>query len=221
MPVSSQGVQSWDRYAFVNNNPVRYNDPSGHDVGCGGRDASACASRKTFLIATGKDDKISGYKGETMKPYYEYAVEKGYQVYYYDPDNKKYNESRQKYDMADDMAKRINNNFEDEFYMFGYSAGADATILAVAMTEYSDSVRGVALLDPTITATVPGQASNSIQKQADQIAANGIPVFLADTPNDNVIASIPGVVRQQYDYTHQDLATAVDVFMLAIQTLMR
>jgi RHS repeat-associated protein len=25
-----QGVQAWDRYAYVNNNPVRFNDPSGH-----------------------------------------------------------------------------------------------------------------------------------------------------------------------------------------------
>mgnify|MGYP005852999619 CR=1 FL=1 len=25
-----QGVQAWDRYAYSNNNPVRYNDPSGH-----------------------------------------------------------------------------------------------------------------------------------------------------------------------------------------------
>jgi hypothetical protein len=35
-------VQAWDRYAYANNNPVRYNDPSGHDVGCAGRDASEC-----------------------------------------------------------------------------------------------------------------------------------------------------------------------------------
>ena len=27
---SSQGTQAWDRYAYVNNNPVRYNDPTGH-----------------------------------------------------------------------------------------------------------------------------------------------------------------------------------------------
>jgi hypothetical protein len=27
---ASQGVQAFDRYAFVNNNPVRYTDPSGH-----------------------------------------------------------------------------------------------------------------------------------------------------------------------------------------------
>ena len=30
VPLESQGVQAWDRYAYVNNNPVRYNDPSGH-----------------------------------------------------------------------------------------------------------------------------------------------------------------------------------------------
>jgi hypothetical protein len=34
IPEASQGVQAWDRYAGMNNNPVRYNDPSGHDVGC-------------------------------------------------------------------------------------------------------------------------------------------------------------------------------------------
>lgn len=30
MPTGGQGTQAWDRYAFVNNNPVRYNDPTGH-----------------------------------------------------------------------------------------------------------------------------------------------------------------------------------------------
>jgi RHS repeat-associated protein len=30
VPLASQGVQAWDRYAYVNNNPVRYNDPTGH-----------------------------------------------------------------------------------------------------------------------------------------------------------------------------------------------
>ena len=30
IPEASQGVQAWDRYAFVNNNPLRYSDPTGH-----------------------------------------------------------------------------------------------------------------------------------------------------------------------------------------------
>jgi RHS repeat-associated protein len=33
IPEASQGTQAWDRYAYTNNNPVRYNDPSGHCIG--------------------------------------------------------------------------------------------------------------------------------------------------------------------------------------------
>jgi len=32
IPEQTQGTQAWDRYAGMNNNPVRYNDPTGHDV---------------------------------------------------------------------------------------------------------------------------------------------------------------------------------------------
>ena len=39
VPLAVEGVQAWDRYAYVNNNPIKYNDPTGHDVGCGGRNA--------------------------------------------------------------------------------------------------------------------------------------------------------------------------------------
>jgi RHS repeat-associated protein len=30
VPMASHGVQAWDRFAYVNNNPVKYTDPSGH-----------------------------------------------------------------------------------------------------------------------------------------------------------------------------------------------
>jgi len=30
VPLQTQGVQAWDRYAYVNNNPLKYTDPSGH-----------------------------------------------------------------------------------------------------------------------------------------------------------------------------------------------
>jgi RHS repeat-associated protein len=35
IPEASQGTQAWDRYAGLNNNPVRYSDPSGHNVDVG------------------------------------------------------------------------------------------------------------------------------------------------------------------------------------------
>jgi RHS repeat-associated protein len=31
-PLETQGVLAWDRYAYVNNNPVRFTDPSGHCI---------------------------------------------------------------------------------------------------------------------------------------------------------------------------------------------
>jgi len=34
VPLASQGAQAWDRYAYTNNNPVRYTDPSGHCILC-------------------------------------------------------------------------------------------------------------------------------------------------------------------------------------------
>jgi hypothetical protein len=33
IPEASQGVQAWDRYAGMNNNAVKYTDPSGHCIG--------------------------------------------------------------------------------------------------------------------------------------------------------------------------------------------
>lgn len=40
---------AWDRYAYGLNNPIAYNDPSGHDVGCSGHDASSCVAPGVLL----------------------------------------------------------------------------------------------------------------------------------------------------------------------------
>jgi RHS repeat-associated protein len=38
-----ENPQNLNRYAYTLNNPLKYVDPTGHDVGCAGRDATACS----------------------------------------------------------------------------------------------------------------------------------------------------------------------------------
>jgi RHS repeat-associated protein len=45
VPTSTQGTQAWDRYAYVNNNPVVYFDATGHD-------ATSSTTTYTFTSAT-------------------------------------------------------------------------------------------------------------------------------------------------------------------------
>jgi RHS repeat-associated protein len=48
IPEQSQGIQAWDRYAYANNNPVLYDDPTGH---------KACGDGEAFHCNNGKRDK--------------------------------------------------------------------------------------------------------------------------------------------------------------------
>jgi RHS repeat-associated protein len=59
VPLASQGVQAWDRYAGMNNNPVRYNDPSGHDVGCAGESAEKCRQKNRKYQSVSKSQASS------------------------------------------------------------------------------------------------------------------------------------------------------------------
>jgi hypothetical protein len=41
---SAGNAATYNRFAYARYNPIKFNDPSGHDVGCGGRDGSNCSS---------------------------------------------------------------------------------------------------------------------------------------------------------------------------------
>ncbi len=41
---------AWDRYAYANNNPVKFTDPSGHKVDCGDNNAEECNSVQNPIV---------------------------------------------------------------------------------------------------------------------------------------------------------------------------
>lgn len=63
IPEQTQGVQAWDRYAYANNNPVKYTDPSGHCLilctAIIGAAVGAIISGTTYLI-TNRGDSYNG-----------------------------------------------------------------------------------------------------------------------------------------------------------------
>ncbi len=62
------GVQGYDRYAYVNNNPVRYTDPSGHESGdCW--DRGYCTKKQALRKELDKFKEPKRVKDDEMIPY--------------------------------------------------------------------------------------------------------------------------------------------------------
>jgi RHS repeat-associated protein len=63
IPEQSQGVQAWDRYAYVNNAPTRFTDPSGHlpiDDECGYQGQDCGSPLPTYPITISGGSSGSG-----------------------------------------------------------------------------------------------------------------------------------------------------------------
>jgi hypothetical protein len=141
-----------------------------------------------------------------LNPYYSWAKSKGYAVKWYERET-----YQSKYLMAQAMSDEWESNTDSSFILIGHSAGADAVILAAYMVQY-ERIDSIALLDPTLSAEIPGETNTDISLIADQVAAN-VRVFLADSPWDRIDAEIQGAKEIDYpDIMHNALAVSDQVF---------
>jgi RHS repeat-associated protein len=170
------GVQGLDRYAAMNNNPVRYNDPSGHNADCGigeegckagqytpqnitlpakpsvrgacGFGAGTACSNRDVNFLPNENTKIQyGYR-YPLQTVFELLEEQGFPVV--PPSDVQYDESNpQKLIVGETLLTEIQNNPTQKYILIGHSAGAVPVIYAA--NQAPDQVAALILLDPDYT----------------------------------------------------------------------
>ncbi|NOH04086.1 MAG: hypothetical protein HND47_20010 [Chloroflexi bacterium] len=213
--------QDYDRYAYARNNPLRYNDPTGH-VTCEGTnwdDGPQCVKKnpkaynrndpknythfvhyRTIVICgwgtggnCGNGSPVTGYNNEVpMNPYPADA--------YFFTENPEVMSGHTKEDVLNQVSDYIKEQQTQDntlrFILIGHSAGADAAIL-IADKLGRNAVSRTVLLDPTLSATLNGQIVD-LQTQADSVA-NDIPTLLVDSKEPGVgYKLISGASYQEY-----------------------
>jgi len=74
IPEDVQGIQAWDRYAYVNNSPVRYTDSTGNALDQGG--APTCDPEELYqaYLKLADETSVLDYDGWLKEYYYTVAV---------------------------------------------------------------------------------------------------------------------------------------------------
>jgi RHS repeat-associated protein len=140
----AQGVQAWDRYAYSNNNPVRFNDPSGHMLDSGGGTSCNDKIEKcsiTYTILVGAHNDIPPYvPGANDSTCYDCPSEGQFKT------PAKYSIP----DLANELATAI-RDYESRngkpaiFTFFTYDESSDGTINAESLTIFNKSNRDISV----------------------------------------------------------------------------
>ncbi|MBI5822918.1 MAG: RHS repeat-associated core domain-containing protein [Chloroflexi bacterium] len=236
------GVQGYDRYAYVNNSPVNYVDPSGHEpkYGCYQSSGNTCLNSNgtelkegngkgkepkqkedgddELIFACGFDagvncDNTAGYDGLPLTPYYQLGTPSIYGVDGY---------GRDKLAMAIAIYNLIKSN-PGKYTLVGHSAGATALIIAVSLLQrdgLDSQIKNLVLLDPAMDTGYKIDEygnidiANSINPAGDP---NGIPLFLGDsTVFPDGPDYIDGSIRFPTTVDHLQLANNPDIFNLIV-----
>ncbi len=233
-----QGTQGFDRYAYVNNNPLRYTDPSGHwfrntnllmhdgGGGIGSRqvyqssDPSNNSEEILNIVVCGLGGGLCATSGEPLFRYNDYpgGIHKTYDVDNY--------QGYKKDALSDELVTYIMSKANARFRIIGHSAGADAVILtAYKLKElgFEDKLALVVLLDPTLSALPYNEPVGSLSDElygildANIKVAVGIShgytvyeVAMAPFFNNETITSYSNYFYQYYAHdNHTTIATNI------------
>ncbi len=230
------GVQGYDRYAYTNNNPIKYTDPSGH-IGCDEDANGKCISfsykdkgpfpkpnpSPVVIIVCGAppincgdaSNNNAGGLDAFDNLGKEDPIRLGFDSWY----------KGVKYDVLNDILAAL--PADRPIILVGHSAGADAIILALSkMTnEQKQQLRGVILIDPTVTAGCHDGCLNGEIDYSNSgalapiLLGNASPLFIYDSDQDGINMSkdenggfSSSASNYHYNFepgiAHMDLATS-------------
>ncbi|MBI5934478.1 MAG: RHS repeat-associated core domain-containing protein [Chloroflexi bacterium] len=208
VPTSTQGTQAWDRYAFVNNNPVRYTDPTGH-MGCDPEDETCTEDKARSTTSTTAQTDTP-----TTAVIIKSSVNGTYYITFY----------------ITTAASAANANLStaaEESYAYGPNAGASLGWLPDALefgaSTYSDFHPDIPYYPITLTASVTSMESGTIINSLG--AANGSPTFLGISQvvfNNNyaikgpsIVAGGSGEINMSLNYRVPSTGAAMKVMMVS------
>ena len=230
VPLQVQGTQAFDRYAYVNNNPLRFTDPSGNRAcddyyGGGCNVISPPSPNPIFNISVcglGDSALFCGQTGANV-PLSPYLSWNGQHHSFFVQGSSKADTSVRVVDYLRTLPTKAKIRF------IGHSAGADAIILTfhslLKMNMIGNlDIAGVVLLDPTLTANYNFEPGSNMSTYFDEMIGSEIRTFVAITTGydseGRIIPSINTVELLSYGnytferdvpLTHAELALSADI----------
>lgn len=230
VPLQVQGTQAFDRYAYVNNNPLRYSDPSGYRAcddyyGSGCNVISLPSPNPIFNVSVcglGDSALFCGQTGANV-PLSPYLSWNGQHHSFFVQGSSKADTSVRVVDYLRTLPTKAKIRF------IGHSAGADAIILTfhslLKMNIIGNlDIAGIVLLDPTLTANYSFEPGSNMSTYFDEMIVSEIRTFVAITtgydsegriiPNINTVELLSYgnyTFERNVPLTHAELALSADI----------
>ena len=219
VPLQVQGTQAFDRYAYVNNNPLRYTDPSGNRAcddyyGNGCNVISPPSPNPIFNISVcglGDSALFCGQTGANV-PLSPYLSWNGQHHSFFVQGSSKADTSVRVVDYLRTLPTKAKIRF------IGHSAGADSILLVLEEllnTGYPFTITDIVLLDTSLSGAQYGRVGDMLPI-VNNIIDSSIPMYIVTTTNypmsmpDSIPTSLflPGTesINNPSHYTYANLA---------------